>query len=87
MATKKASKQAVTITVRAEKRQWEIIDRAAAAVGKSRSAFVLDAALRAATKRPSVYRLVVSARSYRRLIARLIASRKRIRTCCGGCSR
>lgn len=71
MATKKASKRAVTITVRAEKRQWEIIDRAATAVGKSRSAFVLDAALRAATKRPSVHRLVLSARSYRRLVAAL----------------
>jgi uncharacterized protein (DUF1778 family) len=52
MATKKASKRAVTITVRAEKRELEIIDRAAAMIGKSRSAFVLDAALRAAARRP-----------------------------------
>ena len=71
MATKKASKRAVTITVRAEKRQWEIIDRAATAVGKTRSAFVLDAALGAATRRPSAHRLVVSARSFRRLLAEL----------------
>src|SRR5687768_13055350 len=69
MAGKRARKRAVTITVRAEKREWEVINRAAAAVGKSRAAFVLDAALRAATRRPSVHRLVVSARSYRRLIA------------------
>jgi uncharacterized protein (DUF1778 family) len=70
MARRRASKRAVTITVRAEKRQWEIIDRAATAVGKSRSV-VLDAALSAATKRPSVHRLVVSARSFRRLLAEL----------------
>lgn len=71
MSTRKASKRATTITMRAERRQWELIDRAAAAVGKSRSEFVLDAALRAATKCPSIHRLVLSARSYRRLVAAL----------------
>lgn len=42
--TRNASKRTVTITIRAEKSRLEVIDRAAAAVGKSRSEFVLDAA-------------------------------------------
>jgi uncharacterized protein (DUF1778 family) len=41
--------QGVTINLRADRRKRALIDRAAAAVGKNRSEFMLDAACREAT--------------------------------------
>lgn len=40
--------RSATVNIRIEPRQRDLIDRAAAALGKSRSAFMLDAAARSA---------------------------------------
>jgi uncharacterized protein (DUF1778 family) len=70
--TRKTSKRIVTITVRAEKSQWAVIDRAAAAGGKSRSEFMLDAAWREAISGPPIQRLfVLDAAAYRRFVKAL----------------
>lgn len=70
--TRNTSKRTVTITMRAKKSRLEVIDRAAAAVGKSRSEFVLDAAWREATSGPPIQRLfVLDVAAYRRFIQAL----------------
>ena len=48
MSTTTAVARSATVNIRIEPRQRDLIDRAAAALGKSRSAFMLDAAARSA---------------------------------------
>jgi uncharacterized protein (DUF1778 family) len=48
MAQRSASGREAVISIRARHRQRELIDRAAAALGRNRSEFMLDAACRAA---------------------------------------
>ena len=48
MSTNVTVARSATVNIRIEPRQRDLIDRAAAALGKSRSAFMLDAAARLA---------------------------------------
>src|SRR6266496_5048272 len=48
-ASKQDTGRGITINLRADRRKRALIDRAAAAVGKNRSEFMLDAACREAT--------------------------------------
>lgn len=72
MAKGEIGRRTVTITVRADRGQWDVIDRAAAGVGKSRAEFVLDAALSEAASSRLIQRVfMLDARRYRRFVAAL----------------